>query len=181
MPRRKQFGKRKLHPNQFSEKKQNVMPTDCELLNASTSKRKLNSGENLILEDGEQRCIGKGKTAASTFCEVMNLPTPPAKFERFYNSLSTALEKVCSKSMMKAVEGAMSLNDNVRDISVALDGTFKKSGHSSMNGVIIATSLDAGKVIDFECLSKYCFTCKNKSNNGEIWELYGKEFPKTHL
>ncbi|KAF8783480.1 Apoptotic protease-activating factor 1 like protein [Argiope bruennichi] len=51
------------------------------------------------------RCIGIGKTAAHTVCAVMNLPPPPAKFERFNNSLSTALEKVCSKSMMKAVEG----------------------------------------------------------------------------
>ncbi|KAF8766554.1 hypothetical protein HNY73_019606 [Argiope bruennichi] len=62
------------------------------------------------------RCIGKGKTAASAFCAVMNLPPPPAKFESFNNSLSTALEKVCSKSMMKAVESAVSLNDNVRDL-----------------------------------------------------------------
>ncbi|KAF8768394.1 hypothetical protein HNY73_021218 [Argiope bruennichi] len=107
------------------------------------------------------RCIGKGKTASRAFCAVMNLPPPPAKFERFNNSLSTALEKVCSKSMMKAVEGSVSLNDNVRDISVTLDGTWQ------MNGVITATSLDTGKVIDFECLSKYCFTCKNKSSNCE--------------
>ncbi|KAF8773537.1 hypothetical protein HNY73_016192 [Argiope bruennichi] len=69
--------------------------------------------------------------------------------------------------MIKAVEGAVSLNDNVRDISVALDGTWQKRGHSSMNGVITATSLDTGKVIDFECLSKYCFTCKNISSNCE--------------
>ncbi|KAF8784709.1 hypothetical protein HNY73_010353 [Argiope bruennichi] len=200
MPRRKQFGKRKLHPNQFS---------DCELLNASASKRKLNSSENLFSEDVENsgdlcyeqntnvivdinilrtllnaiskckqcnssncfdvleevnsrkglvtslhyickscgystsamtsnisktgydintrlvyafRCIGKGKTAARAFCAVMNLPPPPAKFEHFNNSLSTALEKLCSKSMTKAVEGAVSINDNVRDISVTLDG-----------------------------------------------------------
>ncbi|KAF8781873.1 hypothetical protein HNY73_012216 [Argiope bruennichi] len=91
------------------------------------------------------RCIGKGKTAARAFCAVMNLPTPPAKFERFNNSLSSALEKVCFKSMMKAVEGAVSLKDNVRDISVTLDGTWQKRGHSSMNGVITATSLDTGK------------------------------------
>ncbi|KAF8773538.1 hypothetical protein HNY73_016193 [Argiope bruennichi] len=113
------------------------------------------------------RCIGKGKTAARAFCAVMDLPPLPAKFERFNSSLSTALEKVCSKSMMKAVEGAVSLNDNVRDISVTLDGTWQKRGHSSMNGVITATSLDTGNVIDFECLSKYCFTCKNISSNCE--------------
>ncbi|KAF8784299.1 Segmentation protein cap'n'collar like protein [Argiope bruennichi] len=55
------------------------------------------------------RCIGKGKTAARTFCAIMSLLPPPEKFEGFNNSLSTALEKVCSKSMMKAVEGAVGI------------------------------------------------------------------------
>ncbi|GBM54289.1 hypothetical protein AVEN_234113-1 [Araneus ventricosus] len=66
--------------------------------------------------------------------------------------------------MLKAVEGAVSRNDNSRDITVVLDGTWQKRGHTSINGVITATSLYTGKVIDFECLCKYCFTCKIKSN-----------------
>ncbi|GBN39555.1 hypothetical protein AVEN_158802-1 [Araneus ventricosus] len=67
--------------------------------------------------------------------------------------------------MLKAVEGVVSRNDNSRDITVALDGTWQKRGHTSINGVITATSLDTGKVRDFECLCKYCFTCENKSND----------------
>ncbi|GBM89365.1 hypothetical protein AVEN_59473-1 [Araneus ventricosus] len=67
--------------------------------------------------------------------------------------------------MLKAVEGAVSRNDNSRDITVALDGTWQKKGHTSINGVITTTSLDTGKVIDFECLCKYCFTCENKSKD----------------
>ncbi|KAF8793826.1 hypothetical protein HNY73_001864 [Argiope bruennichi] len=93
--------------------------------------------------------------------------------------------------MMKAVEGAVSLNDNVRDISVTLDGTWQKRGHSSMNGVIKATSLDTEKVIDFECLSKHCFTCKNKSKQmqeiisqmlrGTVIPNRCEPFPRTNM
>lgn len=113
------------------------------------------------------RCIGKGKNAARTLCAVMNLPPPPSKFERYNANLSQALSSVCVNSMSNAVEGAVSRNNNSRDITVALDGTWQKRGHTSLNGVITATSLDTGKVIDFECLSKFCFVCKNQSSDCE--------------
>ncbi|GBO38189.1 hypothetical protein AVEN_104490-1 [Araneus ventricosus] len=95
----------------------------------------------------------------------MNLPHPHAKFERLNSSLCRTLSSACSKSMLKAVEGAVSRNDNSLDITGVLNGTCQKRGHTSINGVITATSLDTGKVLDFECLCKYCFTCKNKSND----------------
>ncbi|GBL72576.1 hypothetical protein AVEN_127844-1 [Araneus ventricosus] len=119
------------------------------------------------------RCIGKGKCAARTLSAVMNLgPPPPAKFERLNSSLCRALSSACSKSMLKAVEGAVSRNDNSRDITVALDGTWQKRGHTSINGVITAASLDTGKVIDFECLCRYCFTCRKKSNDCKDCQKY---------
>ncbi|GBO41839.1 hypothetical protein AVEN_268230-1 [Araneus ventricosus] len=252
MPRHKQFGKRKCQHNQFTDMNQKKKSADKELLNASASKKKLNTSDlfsaNHVYENDTRlcseestniivdlnvmktilntvskckhcnstdcfdvleemnsrrglatsllfvckscfyssssmtsyisqngydintrliygmRCIGKGKCAASPLCAVMNLPPPPAKFERLNSSLCRALSSTCSKSMLKAVEGAVSRNDNSRDITVALDGTWQKRGHTSINGVITATSLDTGKVIDFECLCKCSFTCKNKSN-----------------
>lgn len=42
------------------------------------------------------------------------------------------------------------------------DGSWQKRGFTSLNGVITATSIDTGKVLDVECLSKYCFICKGK-------------------
>ncbi|GFU96394.1 uncharacterized protein TNCV_89701 [Trichonephila clavipes] len=37
------------------------------------------------------RCIGKGSSAAKTFCAVMNLPPPPAKFQRYNGILLESL------------------------------------------------------------------------------------------
>ncbi|GFQ91248.1 uncharacterized protein TNCT_447221 [Trichonephila clavata] len=43
------------------------------------------------------RCIGIGKSAAQTFCALMNLPPPPAKFERLYTPIFNALETASSQ------------------------------------------------------------------------------------
>ncbi|KAJ4433977.1 hypothetical protein ANN_16296 [Periplaneta americana] len=65
------------------------------------------------------------------------------------------------KSMTNAIEEAVALNENSRDITAAFYGSWQKRGHTSLNGVITATSLDNGKVIDVECLTKFCHNCKS--------------------
>lgn len=115
---------------------------------------------NLRLVYG-MRSIGKGHAAAETLLSVMNLPQPPTKFHRYNEHIKKCLEKVCNDSMNVATRQAVIANDHNSDITVAFDGTWQKRGHTSLNGVITATSLDSGKVLDFECLSKYCPTCKN--------------------
>ncbi|GFT92245.1 uncharacterized protein TNCV_4092831 [Trichonephila clavipes] len=47
-----------------------------------------------------------------------------------------------------------------KNIAVAVDGIWQKRGYTSLNGVVTVTSIDTGKVIDVDTLSKYC-TCKN--------------------
>ncbi|GFS66824.1 uncharacterized protein TNCV_230241 [Trichonephila clavipes] len=76
---------------------------------------------------------------------------------------SSALETVSSRSMVNSarVNEAVIENEHNKNIAIALDGTWQKRGHTSKNGVVTATSLDNGKVIEFECLSKYCFECKS--------------------
>lgn len=63
--------------------------------------------------------------------------------------------------MKDAVEEAISINDGNRDLAVALDGNWPKRGHTSLNGVVTATSFDTGKVIDVSIISKHCL-CPNK-------------------
>ncbi|GFT20932.1 uncharacterized protein TNCV_3130861 [Trichonephila clavipes] len=110
-------------------------------------------------------CIGLGKSAAQIFCALMNLPPPPAKFERLYSPIFKALETVSSRSMVNSVNEVVIENEHNKNISIALDGTWQKRGHSLKSGVVTATSLDNLKVIDFECLLKYCFECKRTNKN----------------
>ncbi|GFW29572.1 uncharacterized protein TNCV_1549831 [Trichonephila clavipes] len=122
------------------------------------------------------RCIGKGSSAAKTFCAVMNLPSPPAKFQRYNGILLESFSKVSDASMKEAVEETVEMNNSNRDISAAFDGSWQKRGHTSLNGVVSAASLETGKVLDFECLSKYCFVCKSKINKVNKCENFFEGF-----
>lgn len=108
------------------------------------------------------RSIGKGVRAAKTFCAVMNLPPPTYTFQPYYKRLLTGAIEVCNASLFHAAQGAITANNGNKDIAVAVDGTWQKRGHTSLNGVITATSFDTGKVLDFECLTKYCACCSSK-------------------
>ncbi|GFW83610.1 uncharacterized protein TNCV_2204591 [Trichonephila clavipes] len=72
------------------------------------------------------RCIGIGKSAAQIFCALMNLPPPPAKFERMYTPIFKALETVSSRSMVNSVNEAVIENEHNKNIAIALDGTWQK-------------------------------------------------------
>lgn len=110
------------------------------------------------------RAIGKGKTGGETLCGILNLPPPPTRSTRYNIIIGSAIENVALHNMKVAVEEAVAENDNVRGISAAFDGTWQKRGHISLNGVVTATSVDTGKVIDVAILSKHC-RCEGRTTN----------------
>ncbi|GFX92308.1 hypothetical protein TNCV_1112351 [Trichonephila clavipes] len=80
-------------------------------------------------------------------------------FPNFYTPVFFALlpRQGVEDSMNAAVHEAVIANDNNSNIAVAVDGTWHKRGYSSLNGVVCATSVENGKVIDFEALHKILF------------------------
>ncbi|GFU68751.1 uncharacterized protein TNCV_4400291 [Trichonephila clavipes] len=85
----------------------------------------------------------------------MNLPPPLAKFERHNSLFLNVLKTISEDSMNAAVHEAVIANDNNSNIAVAVDGTWHKRGYSSLNGVVCATSVENGKVVE-DFLSKFC-------------------------
>ncbi|GFT74768.1 uncharacterized protein TNCV_2516681 [Trichonephila clavipes] len=106
------------------------------------------------------RSIGKGAEAGRMFCGVMNLPQPPTKFSPFGKRILNAAKLVYEDSIQNAAKEAICENEGNKNIAVAVDGTWQKRGYTSLNGVVTVTSIDTGKVIDVDILSKYC-ACKN--------------------
>ena len=51
------------------------------------------------------------------------------------------------------------LKKDILDIGVSVDGTWQKRGFSSLNRVVADISIDNGKVIDVEPMSRYCREC----------------------
>ncbi|GFS54433.1 hypothetical protein NPIL_261701 [Nephila pilipes] len=58
------------------------------------------------------RCIGSGNSAVKTFCAIMNLTPPPAKFETYNDILLRGLIKVSSESTRNSVEDTVKNNNN---------------------------------------------------------------------
>ncbi|KAJ8869585.1 hypothetical protein PR048_028577 [Dryococelus australis] len=108
--------------------------------------------------------IGRGKASGKIFSEVMNLSPPNTKFEKYNSKILAAVTEVCEASMKHAAKEALQKNEGRSDVSAAFDCTWQKQGHTSMNGVVTVTSFYTGKVLDFECLSKFCTGCFHKIN-----------------
>ncbi|GFU17560.1 uncharacterized protein TNCV_2946771 [Trichonephila clavipes] len=82
------------------------------------------------------RSIGKGAEAGRMFCDVMNLPQPPTRFSPYGKRILNAAKLVYEDSIQNAAKEAICENE------------------------VTVTSIDTGKVIDVDILSKYC-ACKN--------------------
>jgi hypothetical protein len=75
------------------------------------------------------------------------------------------------KCLSIAVREAVHCNEGSKDLTVALVGTWQGRGHRSHDGVVSATSVMTGKVLDVEILSKYCHGCViNKANKDKLKE-----------
>ena len=109
------------------------------------------------------REIGQGHEAMKKFCQCLNLASPMTynAYQAINEKLLVAYENIAEDSMQtecaRIREKARDVNA-VADATVAVDGTWQKSGFSSLNGVVVATSLNS-KVVDHSVLTKYCKDC----------------------
>ena len=110
------------------------------------------------------RNLGHGYSGVKKFTTFMNMPGPMTvkNFDRSVKFITKKVEDVAESSMNKAsTELNLSSPEKVVDTSVSCDGTWQRRGFSSLNGCYTAMSLDSGKVIDTEVMSRYCKGCKN--------------------
>lgn len=91
----------------------------------------------------------------------MNVNPPYSRFHLYEDFLNGHVSNVCKQSMQNAVLETMDANEKRSDLAVALDGKWQHREHKSLNGVVSATSLTYGKVVDIDILSKYS-VCKGR-------------------
>lgn len=88
---------------------------------------------------------------------------------------------VAEESMIRATEEAVQFNDgHKRDLEVAYDGTWQKRGFKSKNGVCSLTSLDTGKVLDVEVLTKFCSGCVKRGGSAVKKDLHNPNCVKDY-
>ncbi|GFT47443.1 uncharacterized protein TNCV_3749891 [Trichonephila clavipes] len=82
----------------------------------------------------------KNEAVAKIFCGVMSLSPTPNWFYDSMHTLNNATEKVTKVSMALAAAETISFNNGCPNVPVAIDGTWQKRGHTSLNGGVTALS-----------------------------------------
>ena len=115
-----------------------------------------------------QSC-GIGYNGLELFCNLMNMPSAMASkaYDDIVKTLSDSCEKIAEKLMNDAATEIHDLSkssDSVVDTSISLDGGWQKRGYSSLNGYVAALSMESGKVLDIEVMSRFCRLCDANKN-----------------
>ena len=128
-----------------------------------------------------------GHAGLSQFCAGMNLPPPVTK--KAYNDHQIQIKSIAkdnAENLMKDAakrlvdKVAMERPDDIEDdgttvianVSVTVDGTWQKRGHSSKIGVTFVISVDTGEVLDYCVKSLFCHECKTHGNMNADSEEY---------
>lgn len=108
------------------------------------------------------RSIGIGYKGLNKFCGLMNMPAPMTSmnYDKISDKLQEAAASIAELSMKTAAKEAVVSNGGSSDIGVSVDGTWQRRGYVSLNGVIVAISMNVGKVIDAEIMSRFCRQCE---------------------
>lgn len=112
------------------------------------------------------RSCGQGYAGMERFATLINMPKPMNKNN--YNRLAIALKDACKevaietmKEAAKHIHKKKSLPDNaIADVAVSCDGSWQRQGFSSLNGFVSAISMDTGKILDIESMTRYCRSCQ---------------------
>ncbi|GFW32651.1 uncharacterized protein TNCV_3678991 [Trichonephila clavipes] len=112
------------------------------------------------------RIIGKGHSAAKKLCSAINIDAPS---KRAFGFLEKKLEFAASNVACNTMkEAALEIRSNKTDTEisqcgVSVDGTWQRRGYSSLNGCVSVITIDSGKVLDVEFMSKVCRLCNSKN------------------
>lgn len=110
------------------------------------------------------RSIGQDHAGIEKFCAFMNIPKPLAKknYAKLVNTIALACKKPAQDAMLEAASELKRNHGNkevVVDTSISCDGSWQRRGFSSLNGFVSAISMDSGKIVDIEPMSRYCRQC----------------------
>ena len=121
---------------------------------------------------------------------LTNLPKPMTanNYDKIVNRLNNVAKEVVNETMKDASEDLLSKikdpnGDIVIDSAVSCDGKWQKRGYSSLNGVVTVISMDNGKILDVEPMTRTCKSCllheKSKLLTENVlksrnWHMYAK-------
>ena len=134
------------------------------------------------------RTLGHGHASIKKFSTLMNMPSPMRvkNYDRAVSKITKTVVNVAEQTMLEAVKEIKVLKRNsaednvVVDIPISCDGSWQRRGFASLNGSFTGISLDTGKVVDTEVMSRYCKGCKLKEPLQHINKAAFEKWQRTH-
>uniref|UniRef100_A0A7M5UK02 Mutator-like transposase domain-containing protein n=1 Tax=Clytia hemisphaerica TaxID=252671 RepID=A0A7M5UK02_9CNID len=143
-----------------------------------------------------------GRAGLSKFNNLMELPAPVTSkpFTHIQNNLLETISQRTSKVLKDAADNLLTktLTENpknitvldngeiIADVSVIVDGTWQRRGHSSKIGVVFVISVETGEVLDYEVKSLFCHSCSKRQSSmtesdfQKWYETHAKECEINH-
>ena len=126
------------------------------------------------------RTCGQGYAGLEKFTALMDMPKPMTakNYDKAVKAITKKVKSVAEETLQDAAtdfkNNLADNSDGIYDASVSCDGTWQRRGHSSHNGVMTAISVDTGKILDIEAMSRICKECNAnehlKKNNPKQYE-----------
>ncbi|GFX74132.1 uncharacterized protein TNCV_490961 [Trichonephila clavipes] len=118
------------------------------------------------------RIIGRGYSSAiyKKLCATLNMPCVTKGADRLCEEkllaavTSTAYD-VMNDTALEVRNFKKCSNTAIAECGASVDGTWQRRGHSSLNGCVAALSIDTGKLLDLEIMSKFCRICNTLKNS----------------
>ena len=133
------------------------------------------------------RACGQGHAGVEKFTTLMDMPKPMTKnnYNKIVKKLVTVTETVAKETMSDAIDELRSASsvppDTIMDIGISQDGTWQRRGYSSLNGCVAAVSMDNGKVVDIESMSRYCRGCSDMEETKMKDPIQYDSWKETHV
>ena len=107
---------------------------------------------------------GQGYAGIEKFTTFMNMPKPMTQnnYDKIARIVSNSAKVVAQDSMADAAQEINSGKSGCIDTGVSVEGSWQRRGYSSLNGVVTAISMDTGKILDCEPMSRSCKACNLK-------------------
>ena len=103
------------------------------------------------------RTIGSDHTGLEKLCGILNLPKPITI--KNFNNMSNTLRDAVAENSMNAAARELRRSEMFVILGVSVDGSWQRRRFSSVNGIVAALSINYGKVIDIEPMSRYRQEC----------------------
>ena len=113
------------------------------------------------------RSLGQVYCGIEKFTAHMNLPPPMTQYnyDKVVKTIEKAVYDVAEDSMKDAADELRGdSQEKFIDVDISGDGSWQRRGYSSLNGAVTTISLQTGKILDIEVMSRYCKACTLKEN-----------------